>query len=628
MSICLYIYAHHDIHCYMELNTATLAKSNAMAKQWRLSSENILPQNINNRQRPHNAGYDIYPYKSLGDGKIFNGYKSLVRWIVEQKNVRIDGYIGIFWDAVQESIAAELEETGLSVKWTYLTEKMKTTDSIENLVKPFLGQADSVWGRKCELDITDFFDQSALQTTSVDNSYDINIAIGIGAALLDWDAPIIYLDVPKNEIQYRFRAGAITNFGSGKMESQSAMYKRLYFVDWVILNEHKKNIFSDISIVADAQWKESLNWIFNQQLQQALEQLSRSVFRVRPWFEAGAWGGHWMQERFEGLNKDEVNYAWSFELIVPENGLLFESDGNLLEVAFDSLMLNQYKAVLGKHAAVFGLEFPIRFDFLDTWEGGNLSIQCHPSIEYIRSQFGEFITQDETYYILDCKKGAQVYLGFQENIDRDKFQQELKHSQQFNKEIDITKYVQSHPADKHDLYLIPNGTIHSAGADNLVLEISATPYIFTFKMYDWMRLGLDGQPRPINIDHAFNNLNFERKGKKVVEELISKPGVIDSGAGWQLVHLPTHPEHFYDVHRIEFDDRVTVETNNVCHILMLVEGKSIAIETANGTLANFHYAETIVIPAAAGSYKIVNTGGGRAKVVKAFVKDEVSLPAK
>jgi mannose-6-phosphate isomerase class I len=615
-------------NCYMELNAATFARGNTLTKKWRSSSQNILPQNITDRKRTATEGYDIYPCRALGTGKIFNGYKSLAAWIVEQKNVRIDGYIGIFWEHVAHLLAAELEETGLTVKWTYLSGKMKSSTAIDTLVAPFLGDPESVWGKKCQLNITEFFDKEALDTSSIDDGYDINIAIGIGAALLDWPAPVIYLEVPKNEIQYRFRAGVLTNLGSDHAESQTAMYKRLYFVDWVILNEHKKNITADIAIVADAQWNDSLNWIFNRDLQQGLEALSRSVFRVRPWFEAGAWGGHWMRERFEGLNKDEVNYAWSFELIVPENGLVFESDGNLLEVSFDCLMFSHYNAVLGKHADIFGLEFPIRFDFLDTWDGGNLSIQCHPTIEYIRKEFGEFITQDETYYILDCKKDAQVYLGFQQDINRDEFEQELRHSQQFNKEIQITRFVQSHPANKHDLFLIPNGTIHSAGANNLVLEISATPYIFTFKMYDWMRLGLDGQPRPINIDHAFNNLNFERKGNKVLEELISSPVVIDNGADWQLVHVPTHQAHFYDVHRIEFDSEITIETKNVCHILMLVEGSAISIETKNGTSSKFHYAETIVIPAAAGSYKITNTGSGRARVVKAFVKDEVSLSSK
>jgi len=331
-----------------------------------------------------------------------------------------------------------------------------------------------------------------------------------------------------------------------------------------------------------------------------------------------------LQENIKGLNKDEVNYAWSFEMIVPENGIVFESNGNLLEVTFDFLMFSENQAVLGKHASVFSTEFPIRFDFLDTMSGGNLSIQCHPSLKYIREEFGENITQDETYYILECKEDAKVYLGFQEDINPIEFNQALVKSQQLKQEINIEDFVQVHDAKKHDLFLIPNRTVHSAGANNLVLEISATPYIFTFKMYDWVRLGLDGQPRPINIEHALKNLDFNRKGKVVTNELISKPSVIEKGGDWELIHLPTHIEHFYDIHRMEFDSEITVKTNNACHILMLVEGTTIKLKNTDGQLSEFHYAETFVVPAAAESYTLINAGSGRAKVIKAFVKDDLT----
>src|SRR4029078_7077881 len=116
---------------------------------------------------------------------------------------------------------------------------------------------------------------------------------------------------------------------------------------------------------------------------------------------------------------------------------VLESDNNLLEISFDWLMELQNKAVLGKNAARFGTEFPIRFDFLDTFDGGNLSIQCHPSLAYIRQKFGENITQDETYYILDCKDSAKVYLGFQENIEPEIFRHALEESVNENTAIDI-----------------------------------------------------------------------------------------------------------------------------------------------------------------------------------------------
>ena len=382
----------------MEVKAKILGKSESVISNWRSSSETILPQNINNRIKS-NSGYDIYPFHALGSGKINNGYE-FVSWIIEQKNVLIDGYIGVFWELIQQDLDLELKKRNVTVKWAHVADKMKGSTEIQKMVQPFLGEPKSVWGKRTTLEITDFFHVDQFPSLQPDLQYDVNIAIGIGAALLDWKAPIIYLELPKSEIQYRFRANSVTNFGSNKIENQKDTYKRSYFVDWVVLNAHKKQILNSITIVADAQWKDSVNWIFNADLQKGIKEMGHSVFRVRPWFEPGAWGGHWMQERIEGLNKKEVNYAWSFELIVPENGIVFESDGNLLEVSFDLLMFSQFKSILGKHADFFGKEFPIRFDFLDTWDGGNLSIQCHPHLTYIRKQFGEHITQDETYYIL------------------------------------------------------------------------------------------------------------------------------------------------------------------------------------------------------------------------------------
>ena len=568
--------------------------------------------------------YDILPTFPV-QGKLSNSYHELVDHLIQNHIHCIDGFVGVNWETPMQHIQQEFVKRGLTARFVSIETALLPEAAIEEKVAPYLGGNDPLFGKKTPLELIAYFDTVKLATLrgmlnqATDNEY--LIFYGPGAAFLDVSGQVMYIDLPKNILIQRMRAGLAGNLACAKQTDQKEHYKRYYFVDWELLNRHKRMILSCVEILADQQSAENLPWILGNDLKATLHVMSKNYFRVRPTFEPGVWGGQWMKEHLTGIDQQAKNYAWSFEMIVPENGILLENNGQVLEISFDQLMFQESSNVLGAAQPRFGVEFPIRFNFLDTFDGGNLSIQCHPSPSYAKAEFGENFTQDESYYIVDRKGDAQVYLGFQDDIDAENFRAVLEQSFHTGEPIAIDRYVQKFESQKHQLYLIPHGTVHSSGTNNLVLEISATPYNYTFKMYDWVRPDLDGKPRPLNIDRAFANLNFNRKGDVVKDTLLSQPKVYTLDDQTSKVHLPTHEDHFYDVYRYEFMDEVKIETKGQCHIMMLVEGEAVELTTANGMKKIFHYAETFAVPAAAKSYSLRNLGTARAKVIQSFVKD-------
>ena len=588
-----------------------------MAETWRQTEQYLAPAE---HQFMPAGMYDSYPGYPLGSGKVQRGFDALAAALAENKTIILEGFSGTIWADFRERLDAALRARGIQAAWTCVDQALLPEADIDRLIEPFMGGDDPLFGTRFTGKPEDFFSVEGLKALSPDPAAQMNILYGCGASLAGWQGLLVYVDVPRNEIQYRSRAGSVVNLGASKPADAKRMYKRFYFVDWPALTQLISRVLPHIDFVVDSQRIDDPTFMSGADLRAGLSKMSHTYVRPRPWVYPGPWGGTWMRKHITQLTKETPNNATSFELIAPENGVAFMSDNLLCEVCWDFLQFGETQALMGKGSARFGREFPIRYDFLDTFEGGNLSIQCHPRPEYALKHFGETFTQDETYYILDCEVDAHVYLGFRENINPDEFRAVLENSFNESVPVDIEKYVNAIPVHKGDLFLIPGGTIHASGKDCLVLEISATPYNFTFKMYDWLRMDLDGKPRPLNIARAFENLCFDRKGEKVYREHISHPKIIERGADYQIVHLPTHPLHFYDVHRYEFKSAVEIRTDDSPHVLMLVEGTSIFLETEGAERQRFSFAETFVVPAAAGRYRLVNEDGNTAKVTVTFLK--------
>src|SRR5262249_5309215 len=266
---------------------------------------------------------------------------------------------------------------GFRAEWIDVRQALLPRNEINRLIEPFLGGDDPLFGTRNTGELRSFFAPEHLRDLGRRFlSTERAILYGTGAALAATEGCLVYVDVPKNEIQFRSRAGSITNLGAWEPEGAKQMYKRFYFVDWPPLRTHQAALLPRLDLIVDSQRPDEPALMSGETLRRGLAKMARSWFRVRPWFEPGPWGGQWMKEHFPGLSPESPNLAWSFELISPENGLAIESGGRLLEVSFDFLMIQERQAVLGPFAERFGVEFPIRFDYLDTFGGGNLSLQC------------------------------------------------------------------------------------------------------------------------------------------------------------------------------------------------------------------------------------------------------------
>ncbi len=472
--------------------------------------------------------------------------------------------------------------------------------------------------------LEDFVDPAALEAAKASiPAHGRTLVYGVGAGLVATGDTLVYCDLARWEIELRYRAGMPNFRAHNEGEDPLRKIKRGYFVEWRVADKRKMEVFDRIDYLLDSNDAGTPRLTTGDALRDGLSQVARTPFRLVPYFDPGVWGGQWMKDVC-GLDPTADNYAWSFDGVPEENSLYLRIGDVRIEVPAQDLVLYRPVELLGMgNYCRFGAEFPIRFDFLDTVGGQNLSLQVHPMTEYIRSRFGMTYTQDESYYLLDAGEGGGVYLGLKDGVDKAAFERDLRAAQEGGPSFPAERYVNRFPAKRHDHFLIPAGTLHCSAAGAMVLEISATPYNFTFKMWDWDRVGLDGLPRPIHIDDGLANIQWDRTTDWVRENLVNAVRVVHDGEDYLEEHTGLHELEFIETRRFTARGVTGHDATDGFNMLNLVEGSSAVVESSDDAFGPFvvHYAETFVVPAAAGRYTIrPEREGERIMFVKAYVR--------
>ena len=574
------------------------------------------------------ATYDRFPFiaVSQNDADCRVGWEEIGR-LLHSAPMRtvVELYPGCDAEAIEAGLVASLQ----SATVLRSHDALLSPAELEQKFAKMLGN-DRVFAHMERRTLQEFFDPQKL--VALQNQWHWAqgplLLIGTGAALIaqQWDC-LIYADLARWEIQMRQRAHRTGNLGMRNAEASAAdLYKRAYFLDWRAADRLKAGLLSELDFLLDTNDSTRPKMISGEQLRSGLKRAARQPLRVVPFFDPGPWGGNWMKQAFD-LPDGPVNYAWCFDCVPEENSLLLGFGANRVEVPALDLVLYCPRELLGDSVyEKFGAEFPIRFDYLDTMQGGNLSLQVHPLRQYIREQFGMGYTQDESYYMMEAADDAVVYLGLKEKIVPDDMERDLRLAQQDkNAPFPADKYVTAWPARKHDHFLIPAGTIHCSGKNGVVLEISATPYIFTFKLWDWGRLGLDGRPRPIHLDHGLANIQWDRTAPWVREHLINRISQVTCAEQWREEKTGLHEFEFIETRRHWFTGSVPHDTCGTVNVLNLVEGDAAIVESPSGAFLPFtvHYGETFIVPAQVGAYTVspASLTNKPMATIKAYVRD-------
>ncbi|MGG3470416.1 class I mannose-6-phosphate isomerase [Neobacillus pocheonensis] len=562
------------------------------------------------------------------------GYESIINGILsfleKQQNenpiLALDGTHGADFQAFLQPLIATIEKQGYTPIVHSTAGYLK---SGELLRKQFAENItdNRAFGYVIESDISTYFVDDAQSTLAHSLQIDecekkVAIVFGPGAYwLTEGKYDLFYfLDISREAQQLEYKK-QLLNFGMTWNRDGVEKYKIAYFVEWPILETYRKKLLSKIDVYVDMNQPNKPVATTGTGLKEMIAQITRAPMRVKPFFAPGVWGGQHLKEMVD-LPEDWVNCAWGFEPIAPENSILIGYQDTIIEVPFLIVMAYEHLTIMGeRNVGLFGDYFPVRFDYLDTIDGDNLSCQVHPKQEYVRKQFNELMTQQESYYIMDKKGDSKVYLGLTENCTREGFLNAVTTAQETAVPMPFTDYVNEFPAEKGDLFLIPTGTVHCSGKDNLVLEISSTTWWFTFKIYDYLRKDLDGKPRPVNIDHAFKNIDFYKKTDWVKENLIPEPQLVQVQGENEEYLLGQRDDLLFYVKRIHLQTEWMDNTNNEFVMYNLVEGERIRIvsSTDESIFVELEYAESYILPSVLGAYKIMNLGSTPCKLIKAGV---------
>ncbi len=319
------------------------------------------------------------------------------------------------------------------------------------------------------------------------------------------------------------------------------------------------------------------------------------VLRFAPRFREVRWGGRRIAG-FKGiaLNSDRVGESWEISPLVGMETIV--TDGPYKGKTPNELIAMLGSRLLGdKVTRRFGDRFPLLIKFIDAED--DLSIQVHPDDN---SSHGNGKT--ELWYIIDAAPGSHIYSGLNRELTPEEMTELIKSRQ-------LADVLAKHYPQSGDVFYIPAGRVHSAGAGNFVLEIQQ-PSDITYRLWDWDRRDASGQLRELHVDSALRSIDYSQ-----TDYGLARPQLL---ADRETIVKRTP---FFTVTALSIVSKVklAVGTRHSFRVLVAVEGSG-TVTDPQGRQTTIERGQTLFVPAEIDRVNIKSTGDDTLRLITVFIE--------
>ena len=443
----------------------------------------------------------------------------------------------------------------------------------------------------------------------------------------------VFFDLTPMKSMLRIRRGEYSNLGKERPGIINRTIRRCYYCDFecAVRNRHElwENNVPDWYVLDND--PQNLQLMPFGTFSDICAQLVKYPFRAKPCYLEGVWGGSYMK-KLRYLPDEMRNAAWVFDFIPMEVSVVVEAGDEKLDINYCSFVHKEGVNLMGEDCVKkFEGYFPIRFNWDDSYHStGNMSIQCHSGGEYNVKNYNEFGRQDESYYVVVTGHDAKTFIGFRDDADIPQFFRDIEAADTEHKPCDYMKYVSYEESKPGLQVMLPAGTIHSSGRNQVILEIgSLTIGSYTYKMYDYLRLDFDGKQRPIHTRLGEENVRQDRRYSVIhdlesPEYIVQKPRLAASGEGWEEYILGENPQVYFSLRRLEFEKKCEQNTGGkLFHVLTLVDGDAVRVRSVRHPERYFdlQFMDIVCVPADMGRYVIENLGREPVMVHKTCLRE-------